>query len=73
MYREIEGRKKEGNWRIYPYVQDIQMRKEKFDGFECTWISRNANKAADWVANQVKKGMCESNWVGLPPSSLVHL
>ena len=54
-------------------IKDIQVRIDSFEGFECAWISRKANQAADWVAKQVKKGVCLSNWVGLSPSSLVHI
>ncbi|XVF47152.1 hypothetical protein PTKIN_Ptkin03bG0086300 [Pterospermum kingtungense] len=39
------------------------------DGFR----KRNANKVADWVATNVKRGMCISNSVNMPPSSLVRI
>ena len=46
LYREIIG-SKERNWRIYPYVRDIQTRRLKFASFECKWIDRKTNRAVD--------------------------
>ena len=39
LYREIIG-SKERNWRIYPYVRDIQTRRLKFASFECRMYMR---------------------------------
>ena len=66
VYKEIKGVADKGNWRIYPYVKDIQGRRNRFEGFECVWSSRKANQTVDWVAKQVRKGMCVLNWVSLP-------
>ena len=73
MYKEIIDKKNERNWRLYPFVKEIQERIRGFEGFECKWIARSTNHAADWIAKQVRKGMSYSNWVNMPSSSLVHI
>ena len=72
VYRDIKGGRQERNWRVYPFVKDIQAIAKTFEEFECKWINRKANQATDWIAKQVRKGMYYPNWVNLPPSSLVH-
>ena len=59
---------KEGEWRVQPYVADILGKKACFEEIKFVKIRRSANKAADWLAQQVKKGMCLSNWVYVPHS-----
>ena len=54
-------------------MKDIQTIARRFEEFECKWIARKANQAANWIAKQVRKRMSYSNWVNLPPSSLVHI
>ena len=44
IYKEIIGVVKEENLRIYPYVKNIQSRKDRFEGFEYVWISRKTNQ-----------------------------
>ena len=73
LYKRCIGKENMTNWKMEPYVQDIQMLKDCFEEVKWSKVSRVANKAVDWLANHVKKGMCLENWVILPPSSLVHI
>ena len=55
MYKEIIGEIMDRNWRIHPFVKDIQVRRLKFKGFDCSWISKKANQTADWDANKSRR------------------
>ena len=56
-----------------PFIVDILEKKASFEKIQFCRIKRSANNAADWLAKQVKKGMCLTNWVFMPPFSLVHI
>ncbi|XVF32743.1 hypothetical protein REPUB_Repub17cG0109600 [Reevesia pubescens] len=60
-------------WKVKPVIQDILLKREKFEEIKFRWIHKTANKVANWIAKQSQKRMCITNWVLLPPSSLVFI
>ena len=73
VHDEIVKEKMEINWRIWPLIRDIRRMLEQMEEKKVKIIRRNANRAADWVALQAKRGMCNNGWILQPPSSLVHI
>ena len=73
LYRELKKGNGEGIWKVKPFIVDILEKKASFEEIQFCRIKRSANNAADWLAKQVKKGMCLTNWVFMPPFSLVHI
>ncbi|OMO80574.1 hypothetical protein COLO4_24033 [Corchorus olitorius] len=63
----------EGRWEIEPIVADIRAFMKIFEDSNIKWITRSANKAADWLSQQLKRGLSISNWVNCPPTSLVNI
>ncbi|OMO61937.1 hypothetical protein CCACVL1_23137 [Corchorus capsularis] len=66
-------RSDDGHWEIDNIVHDIRSLMKYFEDCRIRWIARSANKAADWLSQQLKKGMRISNWVNVPPSTFVHV
>ncbi|OMP08526.1 hypothetical protein COLO4_06385 [Corchorus olitorius] len=50
------------HWEIDNIAHDIRALMKDFEDCRFRWIARSANKAADWLSQQSKKGMCISNW-----------
>ncbi|KAH1048380.1 hypothetical protein J1N35_039164 [Gossypium stocksii] len=73
LQKEITLTKGQGNWLIFPTVQNVLGLVQKFDSIRFVHIKREAFRAADWVASQFKRSMCLSNWVDSPPSSLLDI
>ncbi|OMO52105.1 reverse transcriptase [Corchorus capsularis] len=42
-----------------------------FDSFSFSFVPRNCNRAADWVARKTKKRCCPIDWMYSPPTDLV--
>ena len=63
----------ERNWRIWPLIRDIRRMLIQIEEKQVKVIKRNANKAADIVASQTKRGMCNNGWIQQSLSSLVHI
>ena len=68
LYKTIIRSNRQGDWRV-----DILGKKLGFEEVKFVKIKRSANRAVDWLAKQVKKGMILLNWVYIPLFSLVHI
>ncbi|KAK9932560.1 hypothetical protein M0R45_019793 [Rubus argutus] len=60
-----------GNWRIYPFLREFHRLKHEFHQVSWSWISREANRAADAAAKLAKVRLCTVNWTNCPPTSIV--
>ena len=59
--------------RIRPIVLDIQSMLNIIPEKKVNWIKRDANAAANWVAVNTRKGMCQYGWARRIPSPLVGI
>ena len=59
-----------GNWRIYPFLREFHRLKNEFQHISWSWISREANRAADAAAKLAKERLCTLYWTNGPPTSL---
>ncbi|KAM2968007.1 hypothetical protein FF1_028197 [Malus domestica] len=73
LVRFINGNKKNVSWSIFPLLCQIWNFWHRFSFSKWSWVPRQANSAADWVASHCKRGMCPEVWVSKPPSVLVHI
>ena len=73
MFRELIMDKGGRSWKVHPFVKDILEKKGSFERVKFSKIKREANKAIDWLFEQVRKGMSLTNWVYVLPSFLVHI
>ncbi|OMO68571.1 hypothetical protein COLO4_29577 [Corchorus olitorius] len=62
-----------GDWEIEPIVEDIKSLLGNFEDSRVRWITREANQAADWLAQQSKRRLSIENWVNKPPLSFVNI
>lgn len=60
-----------GNWRIYPFLREFHRLKNEFHHISWSWISREANRAADAAAKLAKVRLCTVNWTNCPPTSII--
>ncbi|CAL9003044.1 unnamed protein product, partial [Prunus brigantina] len=60
-------------WPLFPIFHSINELRNSFDSLQWSWVPREANQAADWVASQVKRGLCAEAWVNRPPTALVFI
>ena len=73
VYKECATAGDGNRWKLRSVVKDIKELLHQIPIKKLQAINRNANEAADWVASQAIKGMCDNGWLRLPPSSLVHI
>lgn len=50
-------------WQLTPIVEDIRASKMFFAEMSLSLVRHEANRFADWIACQSKKGMCCLDWV----------
>ena len=60
-------------WKIRPIVLDIQKQIQLIPGRKVTFVRREANAAANWLAINTRKGMCQPGWLRRLPSVLVEI
>ncbi|CAL2270238.1 unnamed protein product [Prunus armeniaca] len=53
------------------FFHAIKDLRASFESLQWSWVPREANQAADWVASQVKRGLCAEAWVNRPPTAQV--
>ena len=68
LFKELKKGSGGGIWKVKPFVVDILEKNASFEEMHFSKIKRSTNKVADWLAKQVKKGMCLTNWVFMPHS-----
>ena len=73
VFDEVVHDSKGRNWKIWPIIRDIRRILNQIPEKQVQVIRRNANIAADWVASEAIKGMCNIGWVRQPPSSLMYI
>lgn len=61
------------DWRCGPLIHDISGALRSNVSWKLSWVPRQANYAANWVAKQAEKKMCLAGWVCTPPSSLASI
>ncbi|KAF7804738.1 reverse transcriptase [Senna tora] len=62
-----------GDWACDTIVEDIRVLSRNFRRISFSWVNRQCNLAADWLAKAAVWRMCPSGWVSSPPSSLASL
>lgn len=63
--------RKHGPWECEVLCADITSMLDSLPNFSLEAVSREANKAADWLAKKALRRMCPMDWVSKPPSSLI--
>ncbi|KAL6215357.1 hypothetical protein ACLB2K_014788 [Fragaria x ananassa] len=61
------------SWSAASWFQQIQSLAGSFSSINWSWISREANAAADTAAHFASSLECYLNWVHNPPSFLLHV
>ncbi|CAL8167502.1 unnamed protein product [Prunus armeniaca] len=55
------------------FFHAIKDLRASFESLQWSWVPREANQAADWVASRVKRGLCAEAWVNRPPTAQVFI
>lgn len=61
------------DWRCEAVIDDISLLLQDLPLCKVSWVRRNANKVADWLASYALKGMCGFAWVDGPPSFFLSI
>ncbi|KAF7826245.1 reverse transcriptase [Senna tora] len=61
------------DWRCHNLVLGILTLSKEFSHCQFSWIPREANQVANWVAGSAAKLLCPLDWVSKPPVALAHL
>ncbi|XP_028764219.1 uncharacterized protein LOC114722371 [Neltuma alba] len=60
-------------WRNYVILENLQFSRNRLRSHSCSWIPKEANSVADWVARASLAGSCPTDWVMRPPPLLRKL
>ena len=58
------------SWSIFPFLCEFHRLKMSFQGISWTWVTREANRAADAAAKLAKLRLCMDDWTANPPTSI---
>ncbi|OMO86776.1 hypothetical protein CCACVL1_09458, partial [Corchorus capsularis] len=73
LYNVVTQPKKSKRWCIDPIITKISDKMKWVGSCNLMLTKREANEAANWVATNAKKKKVPSNWIQIPPSSLVFI
>ncbi|KAL6140644.1 hypothetical protein ACLB2K_058942 [Fragaria x ananassa] len=61
------------DWRLFPIIEEIRKRSQRFGSITWEWIPREANQAAHVVASLAKSRLGLHRWASMPPPSLASV
>ncbi|KAF7834622.1 TMV resistance protein N-like [Senna tora] len=69
----VNGVSSKLDWRCLSVAEEIVALRSNFLECVISWIPRQANRVADWVAFAASRQMCPLDWISNPPYALVNL